>query len=229
MKEERHKYGMIFDMDNTLLQSNIDFMGMKQAIFALLVKDGLCESDLDWQNHTASQLIEMGRQSGKMEQEIERRIWKTVAEFEKRGMHGAHLEPYVTEVLERLCGDCHLVVLTNNACVAAQEALRETGIDHYFDHIVGREQMAALKPSPSGINYILTHYPDVPVERWMMVGDSWIDGKAAQDGRVAFAAYKGNHNEMKKNQVFPNVCITDMRDLLKNVAWIEGKQTDSLK
>lgn len=229
MKKETYSRGVIFDMDNTLLQSRIDFMGMKQAVYEIVVKEGLCSPDLNWRSHTASQLIEMGRQSGRMKREIEAHIWRTVAEFEKQGMHGAHLEPYVVEVLERLCGSCHLVVLTNNACVAAQEALRETAIDHYFDHIVGREQMTALKPSPSGVEHVLRQYPDVPAERWMMVGDSWIDGKAAQDGRIAFVAYKGSQGEMEKQQVFPRAYISDMRDLLKHAAEGVPIRTDSLK
>ncbi|GEN36663.1 HAD family hydrolase [Aneurinibacillus danicus] len=214
MKKQKCRYGLIFDMDNTLLQSNIDFAGMKRAVFELLTESELCKPDLDWRSYTASQLIEMARQSGRLRKETEVRIWDTVAEFEKEGMHGAKLEPYVTEVLDQICGDCHLVVLTNNACVAAQEALKETGIGHYFDYIVGREQMTALKPSPSGVHYILRHYPDVPAERWMLVGDSWIDGKAAQDGGIKFAAYKGSGEDMKKKGVYPVARFTDMRELV---------------
>lgn len=219
MREKKYSYGIIFDMDNTLLQSAIDFTEMKRSVFELLVKDGLCAPNFDWHSHTASQLIEMARQSGKLKQETEVRIWDAVTECEKQGMHGAQLEPYVPEVLAELYGDCHLVVLTNNSCIAAQEALKETGIDHYFDYIVGREQMTALKPSASGVYYVLDHYPDVPAERWMFVGDSWIDGKAAKEGNIAFTAYKGNHNQMEKNEVYPVVYIEDMRELMDALIW----------
>ncbi|MED0677741.1 HAD family hydrolase [Aneurinibacillus thermoaerophilus] len=219
MKKVKYKYGIIFDMDNTLLQSRIDFTGMKQAIFRLLTEYELCAYDFEWKEFTASQLIEMARQSGRLRPEVEALIWEAVTEFEKRGMYGANLEPYVPEVLEYLSHECHLVVLTNNAQEAAQEALHNTGIAHYFDYIVGREQMTVLKPSPSGIHYILRYYPDVPSERWMLVGDSWIDGKAAQDSNIRFAAYKGNIKEMEKWKVHPVLHINDMRELIQSLVW----------
>jgi phosphoglycolate phosphatase len=57
------------------------------------------------------------------------------------------------------------------------------------------------------------------VERWMLVGDSWIDGKAAQEGNIKFVVYKGNSVEIEKRQVRPSASITDMRELLELVMW----------
>jgi phosphoglycolate phosphatase len=222
MRKKRCKYGIIFDMDNTLLQSRIDFAGMKEAVFIILVKNKLCMPELEWKTYTTSQLIEMARQSSRLTEETEAEVWRAVAEFEKQGMQGATLEPHVPEVLKYLCEDYHLVILTNNAQEAALEALQKTGIAHYFDHIVGREQMEALKPSSSGVHYVLRQYPHIPAEHWLMIGDSWIDGKAAQDGKVRFVAYKGKVEEMEKKQVYPIAHLTDMRDLVDFLVWIEN-------
>lgn len=206
--------GIIFDMDNTLLQSNISFYEMKRAIFHLLMEYALCEPTLDWQSHTASQLIEIGRQSPRMTVQIEAQMWDVVTAVEKEGMHGAVLESHAAEVLAQLRESHHLFILTNNAFAAAQEALQETGISHHFEEIVAREQMTALKPSQSGIHYILNRHPDWPVTAWTMIGDSWIDGKAAQEGEVRFIAYKGNRQEMERREVAPFAHITDLRELL---------------
>lgn len=212
--ERRYDSGIIFDMDNTLLQSRIDFGKMKRVLYALLVENGLCTEELDWQSHTASQLIEIGRQSEKITPRLEKRMWDAVAAIETEGMHGAVLEEHAVDVLTHLHSHAHLFILTNNACAAAEEALRETGIAHLFEKIVAREQMTALKPCPSGIRYILERYPDVPQANWTMVGDSWIDGTAAQDGSVRFVAYKGNQQEMEAHQVRPLAYIEDLRELL---------------
>jgi len=173
--------GIIFDMDNTLLKSRIDFAEMKRAIFRLL---------------------------------IEHEMWATVAAVEKEGMHGAVLEKDAVEVLDELRQRCRLYILTNNARAAAREALQETGIAHYFAEIVAREQMAELKPSPSGVHYILRRHPEWPVSAWTMVGDSWIDGKAAQDAAVRFLAYQGKPHEMKKRGVYPAATVSGLRELL---------------
>lgn len=214
MKKSFQK-GIIFDMDNTLLKSTIDFPKMKKTVFDLLVGFHLCEQALDWQSKTASQLIEMGRQSGKMTAQMEQQIWDEVGAIEKEGMHGAVLEENVEEVLSQLARHYHLVILTNNAYVAAQEALQETGIDGYFDEIFAREQMSVLKPSPSGIFAILGKYPHLRADAWTMVGDSWIDGKAAQEANVDFIAYNGKPMEMERHQVQPVAWIQNCRELLR--------------
>ncbi len=206
--------GIIFDMDNTLLRSRIDFAGMKQAVFELLRAYRLCDPALEWQRYTASQLIEMGRQSGHCTQQMEDQVWAVVTAFEKEGMHEADLETGVTDVLAQLHEHFQLVILTNNAFAAATEALVRTGIIGFFDSIVAREQMTALKPSPSGITYILEKHATIPVADWLMVGDSWIDGKAAQDGSVKFVAYQGSRQEMETHNVSPCAYLTDIRELL---------------
>ncbi|UED76152.1 HAD family hydrolase [Brevibacillus sp. DP1.3A] len=206
--------GIIFDMDNTLLQSRINFTEMKRAIFQLWADNGIVSPTLEWEKHTASQLIEIGRKAEQMTIELEQAMWDAVTAIEKEGMHGAVLEQHAVEVLEELKNRYQLYILTNNAYAAAEEALNETGIASYFDEIVAREQMTTLKPSPSGIHYIRSRKPDWPVSAWAMIGDSWIDGKAACDGQVAFIAYQGNEQDMEQNGVVPKAYINDLKELL---------------
>ncbi|QRG66877.1 HAD family hydrolase [Brevibacillus choshinensis] len=209
-----YEKGIIFDMDNTLLKSTIDFPRMKHAIYQVLIDNGCCEPGLDWQNHTASQLIEIGRQSANMTPELEQQMWEAVTAVEKEGMHGAVLEDYAVEVLDELQKRCQLYILTNNASAAAHEALHETGIAHYFAEIVAREQMTELKPSSSGVHYILRQHPERSMSAWTMVGDSWIDGKAAQNADVRFIAYQAKQQEMESKGVTPFTTIRDLRELL---------------
>lgn len=206
--------GIIFDMDNTLLQSRINFPGMKKAVFDLLVQHQLMDPKLDYTKHSASQLIELGRNSGSITDEIESSVWDTIVAFETEGMLGAALEEGAEEVLDALKQHYTLVILTNNARSAAVKALEETSIIYSFDQIAGREQMAMLKPSPSGIHFILAQYPDISAEQWVMVGDSWIDGKAAQEGGVSFIAYQGDQQEMEEQGVTPVAYIGHLRELL---------------
>ncbi|MDR7319018.1 HAD-IA family hydrolase [Brevibacillus nitrificans] len=208
--------GIIFDMDNTLLKSNINFAEMKRAIYQLLLEHGCCGPELDLQNHTASQLIEIGRQSSLMTQELEEEMWAAVTAVEKDGMHGAVLEEQAREVLDELRDRYQLYILTNNAYAAAQEALEETGISDYFTEIVAREQMTQLKPSPSGVHYILRQQPQWPLGAWAMIGDSWIDGKAAQDAGIRFLSYQGKPGEMEQRGVNPVATVKSLRELLNH-------------
>jgi phosphoglycolate phosphatase len=129
-------------------------------------------------------------------------------------MHGAALEPYTQEILAYLADhSITLSVLTNNAHEAALLALQELGIDHWFALIAGREQMRALKPSPSGITYILQHFPQITPGSWMMIGDSWIDGMAAQRAGIPFLAYKGDLEGMQRQGVHPLGNLQTLRQL----------------
>lgn len=205
--------GIIFDMDNTLLRSRIDFAAMKQALLRFLVRQEVLAADLEAGDLTVAQVVEQARRSPRLSPAVEEAMWAIVVQHETEGMRGAGLEPGVHEVLSHCRGRYHLVVLTNNAQQAAELALRETGIVRYFDHVVGREQVRALKPSPAGVLHILGLYPDVEASGWLAVGDAWIDGKAAQDAGVPFVAYQANAAEMERRGVKPVGYIRHLSEL----------------
>lgn len=206
--------GIIFDMDNTLLQSRIDFHSMKDEVFSFLVKKDIVPPDLPIDEHTTSTLIEEAKHSTLFNGEIDKNIWRIVAKHELAGMEGAKLEPGVIAVLKELHNKLHLTVLTNNSYEAAYAALRNNFIEGYFDVIAGREQATALKPSPAGIKYILDKYTRTQPDNWISIGDSWIDGKAAQDAGVEFINYKGDVELMNRKGVVPMLSLHRMADLL---------------
>jgi phosphoglycolate phosphatase len=210
--------GIIFDMDNTLLRSSIDFAGMKKAVADLLIKRGRLDVDMDTSTHTTSQVIELARLNQPFTDELNRDVWETVERFEKEGMEGAALEEHVTAVLAQLSPHFALTVLTNNARSAACKAFEETGITHYFSVIAGREQMQALKPSASGVLYILGELSSIPLSNWVVIGDSWIDGKAAADAGISFISYKAKPEELQKRGVIPAASIQSFLEIPQRLA-----------
>ncbi|WP_164985048.1 HAD family hydrolase [Ammoniphilus sp. CFH 90114] len=203
----------IFDMDNTLLQSRIDFYKMKKSVYELLVSHHLLPLDLEWSNKTPSQIIELGRRHQHFPA-IEQEVWTLVEEVESEGMEGAKLEPYTAQLLSGLRGkDKWVSVLTNNALPAAEKALKELSVFHLFDYVAGRDQMEKLKPSPSGVLHILNRCPTIPKEKWVMVGDSWIDGMAAQQAGISFIAYQADSDHLAKKGVYPLECIRSLQEL----------------
>lgn len=115
MKPVKPFQAVIFDMDNTLLQSRIDFFQMKKVIFELLHHEQLLPSDFSWMDKTPSQIIELGRKQKRFTS-IEAEVWKQVGKVEAEGMEGAALEPHAYALLHRLkTKNKRLTVLTNNA------------------------------------------------------------------------------------------------------------------
>lgn len=205
--------GIIFDMDNTILRSSIDFDSMKQATYAFLSSRGVLPPGMDLTGHTTSTIIGKALETQRMSKALIEEMWEIPKEFEMIGMRNAPLEPGVVDLLQELQHTYCLVILTNNSVEAAEAALEENGILGYFDGIVGREHVDSMKPSPDGVLYILNRYRHIPAKAWISVGDSWIDGKAAQEAGIDFILYQGNLHKLNQMGVSPQAQIKDIREL----------------
>lgn len=205
---------ILFDMDNTLLQSKIDLKGMRQALISRLKELDLCTEEVWERLSTPAQVLAYAKSSLDIPEEVEKELWTIVAEYERLGMQDIALEEGVVEGLETLRQEqFRLAVVTNNAYETACLALGETNIVTYFELIVGREQMGELKPAPAGIRYVLEQLDCAP-QQAVMIGDSWIDGRAAQRAQVDFIAYKANKELLAERKVEPVLWVNHFDDLI---------------
>lgn len=210
--------GIIFDMDNTLLQSSIDFPKMKRQVVELLTANDIINQEVRLQEHTVATLMELAKGHKKFTESLQTEVWQMIAELEYEGMKHAALEPNALEIVQYLSRmNVILTVATNNAKKAAEAALSRTGIAHYFHEIVGREQMTELKPSSSGLLRIMNSYQQLKNDEWVMIGDSWIDAQAALGCKVPFIAYKGNILELQRRGIPFISQIDDLNELLRFV------------
>jgi phosphoglycolate phosphatase len=209
--------GLIFDMDNTLLRSRIDFASMKRDVYHLLLHSQALPESIQLQEHTTSTLVAEAKRRG-MTGHLEQQVWEVAARYELQGMEGAGLEPGAAELLAQLKSELVLVVVTNNAYRAALRALEETGILKLFDMVVAREQMSELKPSPSGFLRVIEQYPHIPSECWISIGDSWIDGRASMLAGIPFLGYRTKQEELSRFKV---ISIGRLEKLLDVRSYLE--------
>lgn len=205
--------GIVFDMDNTLLRSHIDFQAMKVETYAYLLEQGLISPSLPIEEQTTSTLIQSAMDQHPLTEAERQALWAIPAKHETKGMYGAELEPGVRELLEELVGHYYLTIVTNNSVEAARHALQENGIWSMFDWVAGREQMQQLKPSPSGFLAVLERFPEWSPLAWISVGDAWIDGAASAAAGIPFIAYHGNIKEMQQRGVRPLSNITHIHQI----------------
>ncbi|WP_260871424.1 HAD family hydrolase [Paenibacillus sp. Y412MC10] len=205
---------MVFDMDNTLLHSSIDFGAMKRDIYAFLCSHSILSPGLSMDTHTTSTVIAEAMNTGRLSEELSCMMWDIAKEHEIQGMTGAKLEDGVMEIVQQLHGQLHLAIVTNNAVEAAMTALEENRIAHYFDLIIGREAMDLLKPAPDGYMEVLRHFHHTSPKEWLSVGDAWVDGKASESARIPFIAYRGDIARMNRMGVFPFAEIQNIQEVL---------------
>lgn len=186
-------YGIIWDMDNTILQSHIDFRLLHKRVCQYLREKAILTADYEGLT-TAETLMKM-KEFPHYEEAWGNAAWDIVRQVEQLGMTGAKLEPGVKEVLTALSPQVYMVVLTNNSQVPAETGLAENNITHLFDDIFGRESVPDLKPSSLGVVQILQSYPGICAENWLLIGDAGIDARAAIDAGIAFGSYTGGRQE----------------------------------
>lgn len=205
--------GIVFDMDNTILRSRIDFQAMKNETYQFLASKEILPEGYKLDYHTTSTIIEEAIQTNRMTEKLRNEMWDIAKNHEVCGMQGADLEPGAVEVLSKLKGRYHIAIVTNNSTEAAKIALKDNGISEYFDFIIGRELMKALKPSPDGYLRVLDEFKHSANE-WLSVGDSWTDGKASISAGIRFIAYRSDKEKLKQMKVYPTAELSTLLELM---------------
>jgi phosphoglycolate phosphatase len=182
---------IIFDMDNTLIHSHLNFPLMKAETVGLL-KEGRYAPD---ETMPLTQMMNIFRKNERFSAELEARIWRRVEEIEYEGLMNAGVEPGIERVLEILGKFAHLVVLTNTKEEAARAILLQLGLSSFLEQIMGRGGAPELKPAPGGMLALLALYPDLAKEDALAVGDALIDIRAARGAGLRFCAYNRSRAE----------------------------------
>ena len=204
-----------FDLDHTLVRSPLDLGRLKGEIRALVAAEGvpLPETTRTW---TIGQIIEAATRHGAALGEA---CWALCTTHEEEAVVDVTPEPGAHEALTALrAAGYPLAVWTNNAGTVARRALVSCGLDGFFPVLVTRDEVA-LKPDPSGLRLLEAAFPE---RRIWVVGDSWVDGAAAQAGGAGFIAYGADPVELARRGVAARTVLRDLRLLpewLRTAAW----------
>lgn len=205
-----HAVALIFDLDNTLIHSTIDFMRTRHQLIDLLEAAGRAPAP---RQVLLREPIPHLAALGEGDPALARAMWDVIAAAEAEGIRSAGLVEHASEVLRTLrARGYRLAVLTNNAREAVLPKLEEFGLDVLFDVIATRTEVPALKPSPDGVRYILARLPGVEVA--YVIGDAWIDGLAAEAAGARFIGFGPRQESARERGVTAWRWIADLRELL---------------
>lgn len=182
---------IIFDMDNTLIHSHIDFKLLKDESYRLLRAAGLTPDH----SLPVTQTLAAFKQQNLLPQELEQAVWDAIVRIEADGLAQATMEPQVELMLQSLVGRAHVVVLTNNDEPSALASLGHLGLAGCFERIMGRGSAPELKPAPGGMLALLADYPHLTAANALAVGDATIDIRAAYGAGLRFCAYNRSRPE----------------------------------
>ena len=180
---------IIFDMDNTLIHSHLNYPLMKAETVRLLAQGGIKVDESLW----VAKIMAQAHQHPQMSEQLEEAIWQRLGEIEWEGLAEASPEPGVERVLACLAKEASLAVLTNNLDEAARLALEKLSLSGYFSQIAGRGRVARLKPDPDGYIYLRELHQEARF--CLAVGDAVIDLLAAYRAGLPFVAYNRSRRE----------------------------------
>jgi len=198
----------VFDLDHTLVSSPLDMRAVGREMEAFVRARGipLPERALRW---SAPELLTLVRREAPA---LESEIIRIPVAHERRAMEQAMVEPHAREALAAMKQlGFATAVWTNNDRVVTDFVLARFDLLEHLDLIVTRDDVVHLKPDPDGLRVVRECWPGA--ERIVVVGDSWVDGIAAQAGGVPFIAYRSDEAELERRGVVIAARIASLLDL----------------
>jgi phosphoglycolate phosphatase len=198
----------VFDLDHTLVDSPLDLhaVGREMEAFVRSRDITLPERELRW---SGPELLAVVRREAA---HLEAEIIAIPVSHERRAMAQAALVPFAREAIIAMKElGFATAIWTNNDRVVADFVLARFDLLPHLDLVVTRDDVMQLKPDPDGLRVVRERWPGA--ERIVVVGDSWVDGAAAQAGGIPFIAYRADAAELQRRGVTPTANITSLLDL----------------
>lgn len=190
---------VLFDLDNTLVHSRIDFLGIRHAIIARMLDAGALEAPpANPREHSIPEWLDMATA---FDSALAAELWAVVDQFEQDGMVHGSVEADARSTLDALSERGHrLAVLTNNSLLSAEAALERFDLRAPLDLVLARGTVPALKPRGDGVAQA---HRDLGGGPTVLVGDAYIDGLATQRAGVGarFIAFRANPEEFSRRGV----------------------------
>jgi len=203
----------VFDLDHTLVSSPLDLRAVSREMEAFVRSRGVSLPPRE-QRWSAPELFDLVRREAA---HLTPEVLAIPVTHERRAMEQATLEPFAAETMAALKQlGFAIAVWTNNDRVVADYVLTRFALLPHLDLVVTRDDVARLKPDPDGLRVVRARWP--LASRVVVVGDSWVDGAAAQAGGAPFIAYRADAAELDRRGVVVTARISSLFDLPATLA-----------
>ena len=170
---------IIFDLDDTLIHSNIDYAAMKNEILKLFNPQ---DAQLD--TLTIKELLE------RLDQDKDKynKAYKIIETIESKSALKAEAIPSADKIPAFLKeSNLKAAILTNNSRNSVNKYLQTSKLQYLnnIGSIITRDDVSKMKPDPAGLLYIINKFKLKPQEVYF-IGDSYIDAEAAKAANIDF-------------------------------------------
>lgn len=209
---------VLFDMDGTLVETDIDFVLMKQEMLALANRFGVMDTKLEGMDILliVDEIVARLEAESRLHdaQRAKDEALKTLEMIEMFHAQTARPMPGAAELLEALkYQGIKTGIITRNCRSVAEISLTKTKLS--TDVLLTRDDVVNTKPHPDHIRHALALLDVRPYEA-VMVGDHWMD---VMGGRAAGTRTVGLLHPTRPADFFerekPDVVIHSLAELVK--------------
>jgi phosphoglycolate phosphatase len=178
---------IVFDLDGTLIDSRRD---ITTAINRMRGELGLppisLEQVVTMVGEGARLLVERALGPGFSPAEIDQALTRYLGYYDEVCLDATRAYPGVEAMLAELARRYPLALLSNKGEAFSRKILDGLHLTSFFREILGGDSLPSRKPDPAGL-HILAGRLGVPVDRLLLVGDTWVDAETAHNAGCAFA------------------------------------------
>jgi phosphoglycolate phosphatase len=176
---------VVFDLDGTLIDSRHDITAAVNRLRAELGLPPLAlEQVVTMVGEGARRLIE--RALPERPDLVDHALARYLEHYWKVCLETTRPYPGVPEMLSALAGSYPLALLSNKGEALSRKILDGLDLSRFFREMLGGDSLATRKPDPTGLRRLAERL-EVPVERLLLVGDTWIDAETADNAGCVFA------------------------------------------
>ncbi len=185
MQKKKPIKAIIWDLDGTLIHFKIDYLRARRTAIEILKNYGVPKrlltvkiSILD-NMKSAREFFETEGLDQKKINEIIEEVDNEIIKIEYEAAQNATMIKGIDEVLEfAMKKDLKQAIFTFNTRRNAEISLKKVNLLHYFNQIVGRDNIPNLKPHPDHLNHIC-NILNVKSDEILVIGDNIRDIEAA--------------------------------------------------
>ena len=225
---------VVFDLDGTIVDFNLDYKAVRAEVIRLLTKEGLPPSILSLNESIFKMLKKVEicmRNNGKGEREIARvreAVLSLADRYELEAAHTTSLLPGVIETLKALREmKLKTALFTINGEKSTGYILKCFRLKPFFDAIITRESVSAVKPDPAHLEATLRAL-NVKEEEAMVVGDGVGDMRCAQGlNIIAVGVTTGVSSPEELTRAGATYLISSFTDLITLVQRLNKLRSNS--
>jgi phosphoglycolate phosphatase len=178
---------LAFDLDGTLIDSRRDITtAVNRTRAELALPPVPLEQVITMVGEGARLLVERALGPGFSSEQIDAAFARYLGHYEEVCLDETRAYPGVEEMLATLSGRYPLALLSNKGEALSRKVLDGLGLARFFREILGGDSLPTRKPDPTGLR-VLAGRLGVPVDRLLLVGDTWIDAETAHNAGSPFA------------------------------------------